>query len=509
MLSDYLLHALKYLRLVCSARKLVMPLVLFLCVAGWVMAFNLPNVYQSETQVYVDPRTMLDYLLEDLAVDNTDIEQDLVAVARYGLLTQSNLEKVAVENDLLLEVRSEIDKQIVFEELAKSVRISSQQRQGSRQGTQDLIISYRDINAERSKAVVNSFLDLFVNSVLRGSREDSERSESFLNDRIREYQQKLDDAEEQLKLFKSENLSTLGGEDRNFFQDLRSVSDRVNESRLALREAVQRRDELNSKYERMVGQSGSSSGSALRKAERIQELENQLDDLLLQFTDSHPDVIAAREQLRKLKRNFTPPELSGDNFGSQIALAEFALALSNAEADVASAQARLDEYSDRKETLTAAISTIPEIEAQERKLTRDYDVFKERYDELVERRETARLSREAGTTGNQVQFQVIEPPRTLPRPVEPNRPLLITLIFLGAWALGVAIPIMLDVVRPSVSSFKDIAKITDLPVLGTVSMTEASAAGLRVGMKTLLVFLILTTIAYATLAVLSLLPAVN
>ena len=78
--------------------------------------------------------------------------------------------------------------------------------------------------------------------------------------------------------------------------------------------------------------------------------------------------------------------------------------------------------------------------------------------------------------------------------------------FLGAWAIGVSIPIFLDLVRPSVSSLKDIAKLTEFPVLGTVSMTEQSAAQMRVGMKTLLVFLILTTIAYAALALLSLLP---
>ena len=38
MLSDYLLHGLKYLRLVCSARRMVMPLVLLFCVSGWLMA---------------------------------------------------------------------------------------------------------------------------------------------------------------------------------------------------------------------------------------------------------------------------------------------------------------------------------------------------------------------------------------------------------------------------------------------------------------------------------------
>ena len=124
----------------------------------------------------------------------------------------------------------------------------------------------------------------------------------------------------------------------------------------------------------------------------------------------------------------------------------------------------------------------------------------------MKRRDRARVNSENDRDNANFEYQVIVQPRTLPRPVEPNRPLLITLIFLGAWAIGVSIPIFLDLVRPSVSSLKDIAKLTEFPVLGTVSMTEQSAAQMRVGMKTLLVFLILTTIAYAALALLSLLP---
>jgi polysaccharide chain length determinant protein (PEP-CTERM system associated) len=484
-----------------------MPLVLFFCVAGWVMAWYLPNVYQSETRVYVDPRTMLDSLLEGIAVDNADIEQDLVDVARASLLTQTNLEKVAIENDMLLDVRTEIDRQIVLEDLADDVRLTSQRRQGTREGTQDLVISYRDIDAARSKAIVNSFLDIFVSSVLRGSREDVARSEVFLSARLAEYQAQLDDAEEVLKLFKTKHIAVIPGEGSSFYDELRSVSDKVAEARLDVREATQRRNELSSKFERMSSGTSNSDANALRTADRIQRLEANLSELLLQYTDDHPDVIATREQLAMLKRNFVPPKLNNQSFGTQIAMAEFALALSNAEADLASAGARFEEYSERKQVLDGLVSTIPAVEAEERKLSRDYNGLKKRYEEIFDRLETARLSREAGSSGNQVQFQIIEPPRTLPRPVEPNPPLLITLIFLGSWALGVAIPVMLDLIRPSVSSLKDIARITEFPVLGTVSMTEHSAAGLRVGMKTLLVFLILTTIAYAALAVLSLLPS--
>jgi len=270
-----------------------------------------------------------------------------------------------------------------------------------------------------------------------------------------------------------------------------------------LRQARNRRDRLSREYARNNSRDGSSSAEALRKAAQIRTLETQLSELLLRFTEDHPDVIGTRDQLANLRRGFVAPTINKNNVGSQIALAELARQLSTAEADVGAAEAKVTEYERRVVNLRAEVDTIPEVEDEYNKLSRDYEVLKDSYEDFVKRREQAIILNDAD--GN-VDFRIIEPPRTLPRPVEPNRPLLITLIFLGAWAMGVAIPILLDLVRPSVSSLNDIAKLTDWPVLGTVSMTEQSAATMRVGMKTLLVFLILTVIAYGALAVLSVLP---
>ncbi len=504
MLSDYLLHGLKYLRLVCSARRFVMPLVLFFCLSGWLIAWYLPNVYQSETRVYVEPQSTLKYILDGIVDPESTVEQDLVDVARVSLVTTTNLEKVANDNDMLLDARTSIDKEIILEELKEDVRITTQRRSGTREGTQDLVISYRDIDGERSKAIVGSFLDVFLNTVLSNRRTDTTRSVEFLEKQIGQYSSLLNESESRLKRFKIDNSDLIGGENGGgFYEELRKSEEKANDAALELTQASQRRSRLRQEYDRTNSTSGTNSAGALRKAAQIRELEIRLGELLLQYTEDHPDVIGTRDQLVNLKRGFVAPKAGSNTVGAQIAVAELARQLSTAEADVGGAQAKVDEYNRRVRKLSAAIDTIPELEDEHKKLNRDYEGLKGRYDDFVNRLEQARIVNAA--EGN-VEFRIIEPPRTLPRPVEPNRPLLITLIFLGAWGLGVAIPIFLDLVRPSVSSLKDIAKLTEWPVLGTVSMTENSAASMRVGMKTLLVFLILTVVAYAALAVLSVLP---
>jgi|GEM_PF-2631083 len=506
MLSDYLLHALKYLRLVCTARRLVMPLVAGLCIAGWMMAWYLPNVYQSETRVYVDPQTTIDSALKGLIDQGNNVEQDLVARARVQMVTTANLEKIAIENDMLLDVRTEIDKQIVLEDLANDVWITSQKRQGTRQGTQDIIIAYRDIEAERSRLVVNSFLDVFLNTVLNQSKSDNERTIAFLDTQIEQYAALLDESENKLKTFKIDNKDLMPGEGGGFFEELRKMDEKLKDAQLELRQSRQRRNSLNREYDRLNSTSGASSATALARAERIRELEAHLSDLVLRYTEFHPEVIGTREKLATLKDGFVAPKINRDSVGSQFALAEFAKELSKAETDVAFASAQVDEYSARRAELDNQVAIIPQIEEEFAKLTRNYEADQERYKEFRAKRDKARVNQANDLENGSYEYQVVEEPRTLPRPVEPNRPLLITLIFLGAWAIGVSIPIFLDLVRPSVSSLNDIAKLTEFPVLGTVSMTENSAASMRVGMKTLLVFLILTTIAYAALALLSLLP---
>ena len=70
-------------------------------------------------------------------------------------------------------------------------------------------------------------------------------------------------------------------------------------------------------------------------------------------------------------------------------------------------------------------------EAQLLKLTRNYDIYRGQYEELVERRESARLSRESGTR-DESRYRIRELPHTSANPT-PNRLLLNTSVFIVAW----------------------------------------------------------------------------
>ena len=101
------------------------------------------------------------------------------------------------------------------------------------------------------------------------------------------------------------------------------------------------------------------------------------------------------------------------------------VSLAEAEANVASLQARVAEYEARYKRTTNLIKTQPQLEAEFTQLNRDYDIHKKNYEQLVTRLESAELSGDLEATGSVADFRLIDPPRASSTPVAPNRLLLL------------------------------------------------------------------------------------
>ena len=60
--------------------------------------------------------------------------------------------------------------------------------------------------------------------------------------------------------------------------------------------------------------------------------------------------------------------------------------------------------------LESVVAQIPEVEAELSRLNRDYEVLKSKYQDLVNRREQASISRERDIRSNNIKFRVLNPP---------------------------------------------------------------------------------------------------
>ena len=144
--------------------------------------------------------------------------------------------------------------------------------------------------------------------------------------------------------------------------------------------------------------------------------------------------------------------------------------LASAEVQVASLKARVAEYSSRVAQVRQAMKTAPQVEAEAAQLNRDYAITKKNYEDLVARRQSAVMSGELDVASGMAEFRLIDPPRVSPRPVSPNRLLLVPIALLAALAAGAAAAFGGSQMRPTFSDANELRTKTGLPLLGVVTL---------------------------------------
>lgn len=442
--------------------------------AGGIKVYTLPDDYQASARVFVDTQSILKPLLSGMT-SIPNVEQQVSIMSRT-LLSRPNLEKVMRMVDLDIKAKTVKDHEQLINNLASQITISGT-------GRDDLYtLSYSNENPKIAKEVVQSLLTIFVEGSFGDKKQDSSTAVQFIDTQIKSYEEKLVVAENALKDFKIKNSGLLPRQGGDYGAQLSAIEDSLNQAKLELREAEQARNAIKNQIandEPIDDPKTEQASSTVSNPEidgRIQGLQKNLDSLRMQFTERHPDIIATKRLIAQLEaRKQEEAKLlkkpSGDrglNYSPM--LQQLNVALSEAEARVAGMKARVEEYSARSARLKALSNAIPEVEAQFTRLNRDYEINKSNYDQLVSRREAAKLSGELSNTTEMMTFRVIDPPTVPYTPAGPNRLRLFSLVFLGALVAGIGTALLISQIRPTFLSQSDLRVATGLPILGTVSM---------------------------------------
>ncbi|MDD3352533.1 XrtA system polysaccharide chain length determinant [Zoogloea sp.] len=452
-----------------------------------VTIYLLPDRYESSARVYVDTQSILRPLMSGLAVQ-PNVDQQINMLSRT-LISRPNVEKLIRMADLDITAQSKEEREALIQRVSKALEI----RVAGRDNLYTL--AYTDTNPERAKRVVQSLVSMFVESGLGDKRKDSDSARKFIEDQIKSYEQKLEEAENRLKEYKLRNLATVGG-GQDYFGKMTAAKEQLEQARLALSEAENSRDALKRQLvgEEPVFLPDNPSSSALATVSvpdldgRIDTLKKSLDGLLQRYTDQHPDVVGARKMIETLEaqklQEINARRKAASSSGavqtapslvSNPVFQQLKLSLADAEANVASIKARVVEYESRVQSLMASSRMLPQIEAEFTQLNRDYDINKRNYEALVSRRESAVMAVEMGATSGIADFRLIDPPAVPSKPSAPNRPLLMPLAGLGALLIGAALAFLISQIRPVFSDPQVLRDVTGLAVLGSVSVTADPA----------------------------------
>lgn len=431
-----------------------------IALAGWIYAIQLPPVYKSQAEIYADTQSVLKPLMEGLTVE-TNVN-DRILLMTQALLSRPNLESIILKTDLHLRTESNAQREALIDNLASRIKISVP----SRRKPNFYTITFEDTDPDVAQNVVQTLIDTLIEGTLLANRTDADNAQVFLVAQIADYERRLKASEDELADFKRRNVGLMPNDSGNYYQRLQASIETVRELDSQIIIAEGRLATLNGQ---LNAELSSSSDSEITT--RIKQAQSQLDELLLSYTEQHPDVIALRENIAQLiQRRDNNSDLTSANQAENIVLQQLKISISQVDLELTTMRAQKRDQEKQIAFLKQYVDTIPEVEAQLANLNRDYLVNKEQHEALLVRLEAARLSEGIEESGDKVKFRIINPPL---RPISPSGPpTLIYLLaaFAAAVGAGVGLAFVLNEINPVFCTAAEITNELGVPVLGSATL---------------------------------------
>jgi len=443
-----------------------------LALAALVVGILLPKKYASTTTILVEESNIIAPLMEGRAVATGVVNR--ATIAREVAFSRKVMGEVLRVGGWLETHPSALAQDKLIEQIKDRTQISNPR--------ENLIqISYVDSEPERSYKVTQRLADMVISESLATKERESREAYGFINSQVTQYHRKLTDAEAKLEEYRTSNPDARPGIDTDVNARIGELRRQVETGKLDL---IDLRSQESALQSQLSGESEISTVQtrAGQFRARLAELQTQRDQLLLTYTDQHPDVVRVQHQIRDLEEELRQEATRQESrmAGSPSSL-ESSATMNPLYGELRS---KLSEARSRSAAVASRISTGESLLAQEldrssriaasesslAELTRDYEVNRDLYQDLLKRRENARVSMNLDAEHRGLSFRIQEPAAM------PLRPSGLRLLHVAGAGFGAALfaPLVLlfGVIKldPRVRSPLQIERDAALPVLGTMPM---------------------------------------
>jgi uncharacterized protein involved in exopolysaccharide biosynthesis len=461
-----------YLAIIWRRRWFFLAPTVVVLVSSLIVGMFLPKIYRAETIILVQEESIINPLIQGLAV-STPV-QDRLKTLREEILSWTSLSRLA--HDLKLDQGAKSP--LAFERLIKQLQQDiSVQMKG-----RDLIrISYENEDPKLAQQLVNTVSTIFLERNMLAQSAESETAIAFIKREMDVYQEKLEASEGSLREFKEVFVSQM------------PVAVELNEQIISLEVALSRLQIENTDEHPTV----------VDTRRRIHELKSKRNEELKRFIASaiargqdpavYDGLMSALDGRSASTDKIAPQQLKE----AQEAYNAWVLRLDNSKNVPQQGNQTIQVVTDPKGVGTTgsttldvsgplSISLAPWQEQELMRLTRDYEVNAQTYQHLQERLEKAKITQRLGESDEGLKFKVLEPARMPLRPVKPNLFKIGTFALLFGMFIGAGIAFLAEYLDQSFQNAEELQSVLEVPVLGSIStiVTEDDMVRRRQEMKT-------------------------
>ena len=354
-----------------------------------------------------------------------------------------------------------------------------------------------------AQKVTTDLVSRFLEENVRAVSQQTVSTTQFLRDQWEAARKKLNDVEQKLSVFRSQNLGRLPEEQQSNYQQLGAMQtqmlnlntsmNRVNQEKLLYENQLRIfREQLSTLKDPNSDQAQQQKNEKLAEKDReIEQYENALAGARERYKETHPDIqrlnnllAAAKKQRETIlkqeetkKQDTTAPRQPNPQIVKE--QRDIQVAIQRVEALIQAKDMEMEDYKKQaaqvEKDIHAAqvrIESIPVGIKEYDELLRERDLAKKDYEDLDRRLTASQMSTALENRQQGERLEQLDPPSLPQTPTQPKRPLIIAIGTGIGLILGLCLAGAMEVKDTTLKNLKDVRAYTQLAVLGSIPLLE-------------------------------------
>jgi polysaccharide chain length determinant protein (PEP-CTERM system associated) len=487
--------------------------ILIITFAATVYCVVSKEMFKSTSSILIIPQKISREYIKSTVDIRLEIEEK-VNTLKLQVLTKTRLKSIIDELDLFPELTGEDREKSSLRLMSKRIKVGLL---GSKKRNPEVrnvfTIEYSHEDPKVAMLVNTKLTSMFIGENIRRREQQAVGTIELFESQIQEMEKQFKDKDRGIREFRTKYLGELPEQLDSNLRMLERYKEDLKSNRESIRSAKDRLLLIDTQVAQLKAKTGiieskdsnSTEGKdqdslkTLSLSAQIAQKRGMLSHLRLKFTENHPEIRIIKGEIEELEKElnksgsgkggstkllnedyaYYSPET--EQMSQQIAMLiqqkrAINLEINNFIRDQAEIIKLVDLYSSR-------VENTPQREHQLKELTRDYNNIKEYYEEMLNKKMNADLSKNMESREQGEQFQLLDPPGLPSSPYKPARLMVMALAVFLSISAGVAGAIGFEFMDNTIKTPGEFKELVDIPVLVSLPFVLTEARKRKVVMR--------------------------
>jgi polysaccharide chain length determinant protein (PEP-CTERM system associated) len=495
----------KYWKLINKRKNAFILSAVSIITIALLISYSLPDIYEAKSAVLIETNVIKN-LIKDIAV--TPSMEERLRVISYTMTSRNLLLKVIEKMGFDLKTMSNEDVEVLVKGFQDNTTIKSTSKM-------DLFsVSFRHRDPELAKDYVNSLIGVYIEGNISDKREEAYGASRFLSEQIRFFKDKLDNAELKIVRFRKDKGVIVAIDERDVVGEIKTAQEKLEDLKIKMKELGAKEEMIRKKIKEEDPYAIAILGKKGRGVQGMSVvLQSRLNELLMKYTEVHPDVLRVKEEIEALKaqgKDGNASRMIGDMENEEAGMStlnpiyqQLKEEQARTGLELAAIAAKEKHFNSLIDSKKAYLRNMPDEKKKLIDLEREKDTYMTIYEDLVQRLGRSEVSKQMEVQDKAATFKIVDPAILPVEPVSPNRLRLLLLGIFAGLAGGFGVVVLLDHTDNSVKNLETI-KTFDMPLLAIIpnmqnseeTMKKRREDALLYGLACVYMLLVLSVIAF-------------